>query len=118
MTSVRSPHTSYRWRGERVIEPIKWIKERFAQSLGLKRRKVASCESRVHFPPLLSPAGSSGFPKSTPPAHSWNQVRAVTFESPLHVVTRCHKPRVGYLRFLSHEEESGECYTSHPDPGL
>ncbi len=22
---VRSPHTSYRWRGERVIEPIKWI---------------------------------------------------------------------------------------------
>ncbi len=23
--SVRSPHTSYRWRGERVIEPIKWM---------------------------------------------------------------------------------------------
>ncbi len=22
---VRSPHTSYRWRGERVIESIKWI---------------------------------------------------------------------------------------------
>ncbi len=22
---VCSPHTSYRWRGERVIEPIKWI---------------------------------------------------------------------------------------------
>ncbi len=22
---VRSPHTSYRWRGERVIEPIKWM---------------------------------------------------------------------------------------------
>ncbi len=22
-SSVRSPHTSYRWRGERVIEPIK-----------------------------------------------------------------------------------------------
>ncbi len=21
----RSPHTSYRWRGERVIEPIKWM---------------------------------------------------------------------------------------------
>ncbi len=22
---VRSPHTCYRWRGERVIEPIKWM---------------------------------------------------------------------------------------------
>ncbi len=22
---VHSPHTSYRWRGERVIEPIKWM---------------------------------------------------------------------------------------------
>ncbi len=22
---VRLPHTSYRWRGERVIEPIKWM---------------------------------------------------------------------------------------------
>ncbi len=22
----RSPHTSYRWRGERVIEPIKWMR--------------------------------------------------------------------------------------------
>ncbi len=22
---MRSPHTSYRWRGERVIEPIKWM---------------------------------------------------------------------------------------------
>ncbi len=25
MAPVRSPHTSYRWRGERVIEPIKWM---------------------------------------------------------------------------------------------
>ncbi len=24
-TPERSPHTSYRWRGERVIEPIKWM---------------------------------------------------------------------------------------------
>ncbi len=22
---MRSPHTSYRWRGERVMEPIKWM---------------------------------------------------------------------------------------------
>ncbi len=63
------------------------IKERFPQSLGLKRRRVASCASRVRFPPPLSPACSSGLPKNTPPAHSWNQVRAVTLESPLHVVT-------------------------------
>ncbi len=47
-----------------------------------------SCASQVRFPPPLSPAGSSGLPKTTPPAHSWNQVRAVTLESPLHVVTR------------------------------
>ncbi len=26
MAPVRSPHTSYRWRGERVIEPIKWMR--------------------------------------------------------------------------------------------
>ncbi len=25
MAPVRSPHTSYRWRGERVVEPIKWM---------------------------------------------------------------------------------------------
>ncbi len=25
MVPVRSPHTSYRWRAERVIEPIKWM---------------------------------------------------------------------------------------------
>ncbi len=47
-----------------------------------------SCASRVRFPPPLSPAGSSELPKSPPSAHSWNQVRAVTLESPLHVVTR------------------------------
>ncbi len=64
------------------------IKERFPQSLGLKRRRVVSCASRVRFPPPLSPAGSSGLPKSTPPAHLWNQVSAVTPESPLHVITR------------------------------
>ncbi len=64
------------------------IKVRFPQSLGLKRRRVVSCASLVRFPPPLSPAGSSGLPKSTPPAHSWNQVRAVTLKSPLHVIRR------------------------------
>ncbi len=30
----------------------------------------------------------------------------------------CHKPQAGFLRFLPHEEGSGECYTSHPDPAV
>ncbi len=43
--------------------------------------------SRDNFPPPLSP-GSGGLPKSTPPAHLWNRVRAVALKSPLQVVTR------------------------------
>ncbi len=85
------------------------IKEQFPQSLGLKRRRVVYRASWDHFPPL-SP-GSGGLPKSTPPAHLWNRVRAVALKPPLQVVTRkpgsCVSP---------HEEESGECYTTHPDP--
>ncbi len=39
-----------------------------------------------HFPhPLL--LGSGLLPKSTPPAHSWNQVRAVALKSPLQVAS-------------------------------
>ncbi len=44
-------------------------------------------------PQELLPAGSSGLPKSTT-----SQAR--------------------FLHFLPHEEESGECYTSHPDPAV
>ncbi len=67
-----------------------------SQSLGLKRRTVVNCASRDRFPPPLSLAGNSGLPKSTPPAHSWNQVRAVELKSPLQVttcraVTKCRK---------------------------
>ncbi len=58
-----------------------------SQSLGLKRRTVVNRASRDRFPPPLSPAGRSELPKSTLPAHSWNQVRAVALESPLQVVT-------------------------------
>ncbi len=58
------------------------IKERFPQSLGLKRRRVVNRASRDHFPSPLSPGGR-WLPKSTPPAHSWNQVRAVALQSPL-----------------------------------
>ncbi len=57
-------------------------------------------------------------PKSTPPAHSWNQVRVVALQSPLQVVTRraVTSLKPWFLCFLPHEEESGECYTTHPDP--
>ncbi len=40
---VCSPHTSYRWRGERVIEPIKWMEiirrpyREFGQDTGVTR---------------------------------------------------------------------------------
>ncbi len=71
------------------------IKEQFPQSLGLKRRVVYRA-SRDHFLPPLSP-GRGGLPKSTPPAHLWNRVRAVALKPPLQVVTR--KP--------------GSCVSSH-----
>ncbi len=63
------------------------IKEQFPQSLGLKRRRVVYCASQDHFPPPLSP-GSGGLPKSTPPAHLWNRVRAAALKSPLQFDTR------------------------------
>ncbi len=87
------------------------IKEQFPQSLGLKRRRVVYRASQDHFPPL-SP-GSGWLPKSTPPAHLWNLVRKVALKSPLQVVTRRAVTRL--LCFHPHEE-SGECYTTHPDP--
>ncbi len=43
--------------------------------------------SRDHFPPPLSP-GNGWLPQSTPPDHSWKQVRAVALKSPLQFVTR------------------------------
>ncbi len=63
------------------------IKEQFPQSLGLKRRRVVYRASRDHFLPPLSP-GRGGLPKSTPPAHLWNRVKAVALKPPLQVVTR------------------------------
>ncbi len=98
------------------------IKEQFPQSLGLKRRRVASCASRDRFPPPLSPAGSSGLPKSTPPAHSWNQVRAVTLESPLHVITRqavtSLKPGSCISSRTSRNQVSVTLHTQTPPPAV
>ncbi len=42
--------------------------------------------SRDRFPPPLSQAGSSGLPKSTPPALSRNQVRSVALEALLQLL--------------------------------
>ncbi len=79
-----------------VLVPKTSIKEQFPQSLGLKRRRVVYRASRDHFLPPLLP-GRGGLPKSTPPAHLWNRVRAVALKPPLQVVTR--KP--------------GSCVSSH-----
>ncbi len=37
---VRSPHTSYRWRGEREIEPIKWILHQIVSITKLNSTKM------------------------------------------------------------------------------
>ncbi len=75
-------------------------------------------------------AGSSGLPKSTPPAHSWNQVTDVVLESPLQVITRqavislmpdsCVPPARGgiwrVLRCAPRPAVTGQAITS-PGPG-
>ncbi len=40
---VRSPHISYRWRGERVIEPIKWILTIICRKYAVWSCKTLSC---------------------------------------------------------------------------
>ncbi len=89
------------------------IKEQFPQSLGLKRRRVVYRASRDHVPPPLSP-GRGGLPKSThvlhPPFVEPGKGRST--QAP---ATSRHT-QAGLLCFPPHEEESGECYTTHPDP--
>ncbi len=87
------------------------IKEQFPQSLGLKRRRVVYRASRDHFPPPLSP-GRGGLPKSTPPAHLWNRVRAVALKPPLQVVTRKPGSCVS-----SHTRRNQVSVTLRPRPG-
>ncbi len=65
--------------------------------------------SRDHFPPPLSP-GSGGLPKSNPSCPFVEPGKGSS-KPPLQVVTR--KP--GSCASPSHEEESGECYTTHPE---
>ncbi len=91
------------------------IKEQFPQSLGLKRRRVVYRASRDHFPPPLLP-GSGGLPKSTPPAHLWNRVRAVALKPPLQVVTR--KPGSCVSSHTRRNQVSVTLHTQTPPPAI
>ncbi len=98
-----------------VLVPKTSIKEQFPQSLGLKRRRVVYRASRDHFPPPLSP-GSGGLPKSTPPAHLWNRVRAVALKPPLQVVTR--KPGSCVSPHTRRNQVSVTLHTQTPPPAI
>ncbi len=87
------------------------IKEQFPQSLGLKRRRVVYRASRDHFPPPLSP-GRGGVAQEHPSCPFVEPGKGSSTQAP---ATSRHT-QAGLLRFLPHEEESGECYTTHPDP--
>ncbi len=91
------------------------IKEQFPQSLGLKRRRVVYRASRDHFLPPLSP-GRGGLPKSTPPAHLWNRVRAVALKPPLQVVTR--KPGSCVSSHTRRNQVSVTLHTQTPPPAI
>ncbi len=91
------------------------IKEQFPQSLGLKRRRVVYRASRDHFHPPLLP-GRGGLPKSTPPAHLWNRVRAVALKPPLQVVTR--KPGSCVSSHTRRNQVSVTLHTQTPHPAI
>ncbi len=91
------------------------IKEQFPQSLGLKRRRVVYRASRDHFLPPLSP-GRGGLPKSTPPAHLWNRVKAVALKPPLQVVTR--KPGSCISSHTRRNQVSVTLHTQTPPPAI
>ncbi len=71
--------------------------------------------SRDHFPPPLSP-GRGGLPKSTPPAHLWNRVRAVALKPPLQVVT-C-KPGSCVSSHTRRNQVSVALHTQTPPPAI
>ncbi len=71
--------------------------------------------SRDHFPPPLLP-GSGGLPKSTPPAHLWNRVRAVGLKPPLQVVTR--KPGSCVSPHTRRNQLSVTLHTQTPPPAI
>ncbi len=71
--------------------------------------------SRDHFPPPLLP-GIGGLPKSTPPAHLWNRVRAVGLKPPLQVVTR--KPGSCVSPHTRRNQLSVTLHTQTPPPAI
>ncbi len=60
---VRSPHTSYRWRGERVIEPIKCMGN--IRRLWLTRASVGNLARTPRSTPLLFTRSAMGFLMTT-----------------------------------------------------
>ncbi len=71
--------------------------------------------SRDHFLPPLSP-GRGGLPKSTPPAHLWNRVKAVALKPPLQVVTR--KPGSCVSSHTRRNQVSVTLHTQTPPPAI
>ncbi len=65
--------------------------------------------------PPLSP-GRGGLPKSTPPAHLWNRVRAVALKPPLQVVTR--KPGSCVSSHTRRNQVSVTLHTQTPPPAI
>ncbi len=59
MSPVRSPHTSYWWRGERVIEPIKWME--IIRRLWLTRAQWREFGQDTRVTPLLFTRSAMGF---------------------------------------------------------
>ncbi len=66
-------------------------------------------------PSSLSP-GRGGLPKSTPPAHLWNRVRAVALKPPLQVVTR--KPGSCVSSHTRRNQVSVTLHTQTPPPAI
>ncbi len=112
------PHHSLRQRraGWRIFCFVLFF-QNINKSLGLKSWRVLNRVSRDHFPPPLSPS-SGRLPKSTPPAHSWNHVRAVALKSPLSSRHMPGCPQASSQAPVLPPTQGGidECYTTHPDP--
>ncbi len=94
-----------------VVHTI-YIEEQFPQSLGLKGRRVVSCASWVRFPPASLTSRQQWVAQEHPSCPFVKPGKGCN--TSCHHMPGCHKPQAGFLHFLPHEEESGECCNSHP----
>ncbi len=88
------------------------------QSLGLKRRTVVNCATRDSLPPPLSPAGSSGLPKSTSSCPFVEPVKGCKHSSPCFKSSHAGLSQVSSRVpvFLPHGKDQVSVYAVHPDP--